>query len=355
LSLYPILRPLLFLLDPESSHRLTFKLLPLYSAHRTRRLPELPVTLAGLTFKNPVGLAAGLDKNAECIGPLAGFGFGFVELGTVTPKGQLGNPRPRLFRLTPQQALINRMGFPNGGVDVFLDNLQRAERPCPIGINIGKNKDTPNERALEDYLTALRAVYVHADYVTVNISSPNTPGLRALQQGTQLEALLAGLANERNILARANGKRVPLALKIAPDLDDEQIREIARLVERHGFDIVIATNTTVTRPHLDNVALAQESGGLSGRALKALSNGIVRKLYRALQGRVPIVGVGGIENADDAWEKMVAGADAIQLYTALIYRGPGIVRNIVEGLKQRVDESGSATLAQALARVRNAV
>jgi dihydroorotate dehydrogenase len=351
--LYPILRPLLFLLDPESSHRLTFKLLPIYSA-RGARVPELPVTIAGLTFRNPVGLAAGLDKNAECVGPLANFGFGSIELGTVTPKSQLGNPRPRLFRLTPQRALINRMGFPNGGVDAFLGNLRGAERPCPIGINIGKNKDTPNERALDDYLIALRAVYAYADYVAVNISSPNTPGLRALQQGAQLETLLAGLADGRDALARVDGKRVPLALKIAPDLDDEQIGEIARLVERHGFDMVIATNTTVTRPGMDNVALARESGGLSGRALKSLSTDIVRKLYRALQGRVPIVGVGGIENADDAWEKMIAGADAVQLYTALIYRGPGIVRDVVEGLKQRVAATGSATLSQALARARNA-
>jgi dihydroorotate dehydrogenase len=355
LPFYPLLRPLLFLLDPESSHRLTFKLLPLLRANPLARdcTPQLPTTIAGLALRNPVGLAAGLDKNAECVEPLAGFGFGFVELGTVTPRAQAGNPRPRLFRLTAERALINRLGFPNGGVDAFLANLQRARRSCPIGINIGKNKDTPNERALDDYLGALRAVYTFADYITVNISSPNTPGLRALQQGAQLETLLGGLADERRTLATKHGQRVPLALKVAPDLDDAQLEEIARLVEQHGFDMIIATNTTVARPRLAGVALAQETGGLSGRALAPLSTDVIRKLYRRLQGRVPIIGVGGIENADDAWEKLVAGADALQIYTALIYRGPTVVREIVDGLKQRVVASGSADLAAALKRVRS--
>jgi dihydroorotate dehydrogenase len=355
LPVYPLLRPLLFLLDPESSHRLTFKLLSLYRAGIPLQAcaPELPVTIAGLALKNPVGLAAGLDKNAECVEPLAGFGFGFIELGTVTPRAQAGNPRPRLFRLTAERALINRLGFPNSGVDAFLANLRRATRPCPIGINIGKNKDTPNEQALDDYLAALRAVYAYADYVTVNISSPNTPGLRALQQGAQLDSLLGGLANERRALGDVHGKRVPLALKVAPDLDDVQLAEIARVVEQHGIDMVIATNTTITRPGLDNVASAQEAGGMSGRALAALSTAVIRKLRNHLNGRVPIIGVGGIENSDDAWEKLVAGADAVQLYTALIYRGPGVVREIVNGLKRRVAATGAANLADALSRARS--
>ena len=351
MSLYPLLRPLLFLLDPESSHRLTFKLLPFYRRPLSRP-PELPARIAGLDFRNPVGLAAGLDKNAECVEPLARIGFGFVELGTVTPRKQEGNPAPRLFRLASQHALINRMGFPNRGVHAFLDSLSRARRTCHIGINIGKNKDTPNEQALDDYVAALRAVYPLADYVTVNISSPNTPGLRALQQGANLEALLDGLANERDALASSHGKRVPLALKIAPDLYDAQLMEIARLTEQYRFDMLIATNTTLTRPGLDAVTLAQETGGLSGPALKTLSTSVIRKLYGALQGRVPIIGVGGIENADDAWDKMVAGADAVQLYTALIYRGPAVVHDIVEGLKRRVAASGEATLAQALVHAR---
>ena len=341
----------MFLLDAESSHRLTFKLLPFYR-RLASRLPELPVRIAGLDLRNPVGLAAGLDKNAECVEPLSRIGFGFIELGTVTPQTQEGNPVPRLFRLVRERALINRMGFPNRGVQAFLDSLARTRRTCAIGINIGKNKDTPNEQALDDYTAALRAVYAHADYVAINISSPNTPGLRALQQGANLEVLLDGLANERDALASSHGKRVPLALKIAPDLYDAQLLEIARLTEHYRFDMLIATNTTLTRPGLDTVKLAEETGGLSGPALKALSTSVIRKLYSALQGRVPIIGVGGIENADDAWEKMVAGADAVQLYTALIYRGPAVVHDIVEGLKRRIAESGDATLAQALARAR---
>lgn len=344
---------MLFLLDPESSHRLAFRWLGM--RHRLApscATPALQTHVATLAFRNPVGLAAGLDKNAECVEPLAGFGFGFIELGTVTPRAQAGNPLPRLFRLTHKHSLINRMGFPNAGVDTFLQNLQRWNKPCPIGINIGKNKDTPNERALDDYVSALRAVYAHADYVTINISSPNTPGLRALQQGASLDALLGGLDKEREMLATAHGKRTPLALKVAPDLDDEQIDEIARLVERHHFDMLIATNTTITRPMLDAEPMAQETGGLSGRALKPLSTDVIRKLYRRLQGRVPIIGVGGIENADDAWEKLVAGADAVQIYTALIYRGTDVVREIVSGLKQRVEALGASTLADAISRAR---
>lgn len=357
LSLYSLLRPLLFRLDPEASHRLTFQTLrawhatPGTSALRCAP-PSLPTRVMGLDLKNPVGLAAGLDKNAECVGPFADLGFGCIELGTVTPRAQAGNPTPRLFRLTSVHALINRMGFPNGGLDAFLANLKQWQRDCPIGINIGRNKDTPNERALDDYLACLRAVYVHADYVTVNISSPNTPGLRALQDGNQLDALLGGLQRERAALAATHGKRVPLALKIAPDLDAEQIAGIARLVLEHDFDAVIATNTTITRPGLDREPMAGETGGLSGRPLRQLSTEVIGKLYSHLQGKIPIIGVGGIETADDAWEKLVAGADAVQLYTALIYHGPAVVRDIVDGLARRIKTAGHNTLADALAQAR---
>jgi dihydroorotate dehydrogenase len=360
--LYRLIRPLLFALDAETSHGLSFRLLHLfYLVPGVRilvrrcfkqRTPALPVTVMNLRFSNPIGLAAGLDKNAEHLAPLSDFGFGGLELGTVTPRPQPGNPRPRLFRLPHQAALINRMGFNNVGVETFLKNLQRQDRPCPIGINIGKNKDTPLEHALEDYLTALRAVYAHADYVTVNISSPNTAGLRDLQGEENLDALLCALKSEQAALTKIRGRYVPIALKIAPDLNDDQIAAIARLVREHRFDAVIATNTTITRPGLEHEPRAAEVGGLSGRPLKPLATAVIRKLYRHLQGQVPIIGVGGIENPDDAWDKLVAGADLIQIYSALIYQGPAVVRDIVTGLAARVQQSGAPTLAAALAQAR---
>lgn len=360
--MYRILRPLLFRLDAETSHRLSLAALHLLSrvpgarllvrALYARRVPALPLTLMGLAFRNPVGLAAGLDKNACHVPLLSDFGFGFVEVGTVTPRPQPGNPKPRLFRLPAQRAIINRMGFNNAGVAMFLNNLYRGQRLCPVGANIGRNKDTPNERAVEDYVTALRGVYPHVDYVAVNISSPNTAGLRELQEGENLETLLRSLKEEQQALARRHERYVPIALKIAPDLDDEQIAVIARLVQEHGFDAVIATNTTVARPGLDAEPLAQETGGLSGAPLRTRSTEVIRKLYAHLQGRVPIIGVGGIETAADAWEKLMAGADAIQIYTGFIYHGPAIVRDIVTGLARYVRERGCATLADAVARAR---
>lgn len=360
-AMYKLLRPLLFALDPELSHALSFGLLrgayrvpglaQLTHACLTRELPALPVEVMGLHFPNPVGLAAGLDKNAEYIQPLADFGFGWLEIGTVTPRPQPGNPRPRLFRLPEQEAIINRMGFNNAGVEVFLANLRAQPKPCLLGINIGKNRDTPTEAATEDYLRALRAVYAYADYVTVNISSPNTPGLRALQEGEALEPLLAALKREQAALAERHGRCVPLALKIAPDLDDAQIAIIAQLVEQHRFEAVIATNTTLTRPGLP-AALAAESGGLSGRPLKDLSTAVIRKLYAHLQGRVPIIGVGGVSSAQDAWEKMAAGADLVQIYSALIFQGPEVVREIVTGLAERVRASGKPGLRETLAQTR---
>lgn len=360
---YRFLRPLLFRFPAETSHRLIFTLLGFFyrvpgtgalaRSLFVRRLPTLPVSIMGLTFPNPVGLAAGLDKNAEHVQALADFGFGFLEVGTVTPRPQPGNPAPRMFRLARHAAIINRMGFNNVGVHRLVANLARQGRSCPVGINIGKNRDTPAEQAVDDYLSALRAVYAHADYVAVNISSPNTPGLRDLQNEAGLEALLRALKAEQAVLAEKHGRYVPIALKIAPDLDDTQIAVIAGRVLEHHFDAVIATNTTISRPGLAQEPLAAQTGGLSGRPLKPLSTEIIRKLHAHLRGKVPIIGVGGIENADDAWEKLLAGADLIQIYSGLIYEGPCLVREIVRGLAGRVAAAGCRDLTEAVARARN--
>jgi dihydroorotate dehydrogenase len=361
--LYRLIRPLLFALDAETSHRLTLGLLHAGSRFPgagalARRLlaatvPELPVNVMGLRFPNPVGLAAGLDKEACCASAFHDIGFGFVELGTVTPRPQPGNPRPRLFRLTTHTAIINRMGFNSGGLDTFLVNLRRTQRHGLIGINLGKNKDTPADRAVDDYLTGMRAVYPYADYITINISSPNTPGLRDLQEADALDVLLAGLRDEQERLALSHGHRVPLALKIAPDLDEASIDAVAGLLLTHQFDAVIATNTTTQRPGLDSEPLARETGGLSGLPLKPLSTRVIRQLYATLRGRIPIIGVGGIFTADDAWEKLVAGADLIQIYSALIYRGPEVVHHIVSGLADKVHAVGVATLDEAIQRTRH--
>ena len=363
-SVYSLIRPLLFALDAERSHDLTLGLLrtayrvpgiaTLMHRRYAGRTPALPVELMGLRFPNPVGLAAGLDKEARCVAPLLDFGFGFIELGTVTPQPQLGNPRPRLFRLTRHAAIINRMGFNSSGLDAFLENLAAQPRRGLIGINLGKNKLTPDTQAIDDYLTGLRAVYAHADYVTLNISSPNTPGLRALQDEAPLAALLASLKNEQSVLARTHGRSVPIALKIAPDLNDGEIDTIARLLVEHRFDAVIATNTTITRPGLEHDPTAREAGGLSGQQLRALSTKVIRRLHATLQGRVPIIGVGGIGNADEAWEKLVAGADLIQIYTAFIYQGPGVAGEIVRGLSEKVRALGATSLTDALRRARTA-
>ena len=360
--MYSLIRPLLFALNAERSHHLTLGLLR--AAYRlpgartlvrrccADRTPSLPVEIMGLRFPNPLGLAAGLDKEARCLAPLHDFGFGFIELGTVTPRPQPGNPKPRLFRLARQAAIINRMGFNSSGLDVFLANLAAQPRRGLIGINLGKNKLTPDAQACDDYLTGLRAVYAHADYVTLNISSPNTPGLRTLQDEAPLAALLAALKHEQGLLARAHGRHVPIALKIAPDLDDNEIDAIARLLLAHHMDAVIATNTTITRPGLEQEPLAHEAGGLSGRPLRALSTQVIRRLHATLQGRIPIIGVGGISNADEAWEKMVAGAGLVQLYTAFIYQGPGVVGEIVRGLAKKVHALGAISLADALQHAR---
>lgn len=357
--MYTLLRPLLFGLDAERSHDLALGLLHALDrfpggrrAWRalTPAAPALATTLMGFPLRNPVGLAAGLDKNARAFGPLAELGFGFLELGTVTPRPQSGNPRPRLFRLPAHDALINRMGFNNCGVERFLKNLARAPRPpCPIGINLGKNRDTPLERAVDDYMTGLRAVYAVADYVSVNVSSPNTVGLRALQDAHALEALLGALKTEQAALAQRHGRYVPIALKVAPDLDDAAIAALARVVRALGMDAVIATNTTVSRPGLE---AADIEGGLSGRPLASLSTSAIRRLRAAAGAGFPIIGVGGVFSADDAWEKLLAGADAVQLYTGLIYRGPSLPARIVRGLAERVAALGARDLPHALSLAR---
>lgn len=360
--MYDLVRPLLFLLDPETGHRLALAALStpgvpgVLRALYGRRVPALPVETMGLRFSNPVGLAAGLDKDAECLAGLAALGFGFLELGTVTPRPQPGNPPPRLFRLPRARALVNRLGFPSAGLETFVARLQRAGRPpCVLGVNLGKNRDTPNDQAAADYTAGLRAVYPHADYVAINVSSPNTPGLRTLQEGQALAQLLAALKAEQTALAAQHGRYVPLALKIAPDLDDHQIAEIAELVRAYRLDAIIATNTTLDRPAgLARESPANEAGGLSGAPLAPRSTEVIRRLFAHLDGEIPIIGVGGIMNAEDAWEKLLAGATLVQVYTGLIYEGPSLVGEIVRGLESKCRALGAATLAEAVAKARSA-
>jgi dihydroorotate dehydrogenase len=352
----------LFLLPAETAHRATLALLRLLYAVPglpalvrwiyARHVPKLPLKLLGLTFQNPVGLAAGLDKNAKCLRAFADLGFGFVEVGTVTPRPQPGNPPPRLFRLKPRAAIINRMGFNNVGLTEFAENVRAQGKPCVVGINLGKNKDTPMENALDDYRSGLRVVYELADYVTINVSSPNTANLRDLQQSENLKALLAGLKAEQVKLAAAHHRAVPLAVKIAPDLSDEEIRAIAKLLRDEKIDAVIATNTTLARDNVEGLAYANEAGGLSGRPLKERATHVIAVLYQELQGDIPIIGVGGIENAADAWDKLVAGAELIQLYTGFVYAGPGLIAEIVHGLQERARFYGTNDWREAVLAAR---
>jgi dihydroorotate dehydrogenase len=339
--LYSLFRPLLFALDPETAHDAALAGLDaadsLGLAQRMApHLPRAPVEVMGLTFPNRVGLAAGLDKNARHIDGLARFGFGFIECGTVTPRPQPGNARPRLFRLPEAEALVNRLGFNNDGVERFLANVARA-RFGPksggiLGLNIGKNFDTSNARAVDDYLICLRAVYPHASYVSVNISSPNTAGLRELQEDAALTSLLAALKAEQAALAQRHGKYTPLAVKLAPDLSPEAIRQIARILIAQRCDGVIATNTTVDRSAVAGHAHAGEAGGLSGRPLKDKATAVIRELAAELGGALPIIGVGGIMSGADAREKIAAGATLVQIYTGLIYKGPELVAEIATAL-----------------------
>lgn len=335
--LYPIFKSIAFRMDPEKVHDHTLKLLqktcrPGKPHFLAGRVPDKPVELMGLRFANPVGLAAGMDKNGSCIDGFASLGFGFLELGTVTPLPQPGNPRPRLFRLPEHEGIINRMGFNNDGVTALLENLGRAQYRGIVGINIGKNFNTPIERAGADYLLGLRAVYRRADYVAVNISSPNTSNLRELQKGDAFTTLLRSLADTRQALIKETGKITPIAVKIAPDLDEAQLDFISEALVSAGMDAVIATNTTLDRTTVSGHPRASETGGLSGAPVRAKSTAVIRGLSQRLAGRVPIIGVGGIFSADDAKEKLDAGASLLQVYSGLIYRGPGLIGEIVRGL-----------------------
>lgn len=337
MSAYAFTRPLFFALDPETAHSLALGALDRAACLGATRVlagapVDDPVEVMGLRFGNRVGLAAGLDKNGAHVEALAAIGFGFVEVGTVTPRAQSGNPRPRLFRLPEREALINRMGFNNDGVDALIANVRARRWRGILGINIGKNADTPIERAADDYRIGLERVYPHADYVAVNISSPNTAQLRELQGGDALDDLLGTLQERRAGLAAEHGRQVPIAVKIAPDLDDSQIEAIAALLVRHGIDAVIATNTTVSRDAVGGQRHADERGGLSGTPLLEAANHVVRALRASLPGGFPIIGVGGIMSADDARAKLVAGATLVQLYTGLIYRGPALVRSCAHAL-----------------------
>ncbi|MBC7917200.1 MAG: quinone-dependent dihydroorotate dehydrogenase [Rhodoferax sp.] len=350
---YALARRVLFSLDAEVAHEITMAGLaatqgnPLKLAYCATAVDD-PLEVAGLKFPNRVGMAAGLDKNARCIDGLGAMGFGFVEVGTVTPLAQSGNPKPRMFRLPEANALINRLGFNNEGLDAFIANVQRSalrrqkNSSLLLGLNIGKNAATPIERATEDYLTCLDGVYAHADYITVNVSSPNTKNLRSLQSDEALDALLGALAERREMLAQRHGQRKPIFLKIAPDLDEAQIAVIAATLQRYGCDSkgkvtnawgVIGTNTTLARDAVKGMSHAEEAGGLSGAPVLAKSNAVIAQLRSALGPQFPIIGVGGILSADDAVSKIKAGADVVQIYTGLIYRAPDLVRDAAMAIK----------------------
>ncbi|ROZ72354.1 quinone-dependent dihydroorotate dehydrogenase [Ramlibacter sp. WS9] len=338
---YSLARPFLFGLDAETAHELTMHSLarvqgtPLEWAYCSGMVDD-PIELAGLKFPNRVGLAAGLDKNARCIDGLGAMGFGFVEVGTVTPLPQPGNPKPRMFRLPKANALINRLGFNNDGLEAFVANVKRSsfrKKGRILGLNIGKNAATPIENATSDYLVGLDGVYPHADYVTVNISSPNTSNLRSLQGDEALEGLLGAIAQRRETLARQYGRKVPVFVKIAPDLDEAQVEVIAAALKRHAMDGVVATNTTISRDAVKGLPHAGEAGGLSGSPVLEASNRVIGLLRAALGPKFPIIGVGGIMSADDAVSKIRAGADVVQIYTGLIYRGPDLVSQSARAIK----------------------
>ncbi len=332
---------MLFAMDAETAHEFTFSSLETLKSTGllppSRPLPGREVLLAGLRFPNPIGLAAGLDKNAAHLDALGSFGFGFMEVGTVTPRPQPGNPKPRMFRIPEHQAVINRLGFNNLGLKTFIDHVQQSEwarnRRGVLGLNIGKNADTPIEKADDDYLTCLEGVYPFADYITINISSPNTKNLRDLQNEDALERLLSRLKERQSALTKTHGKQVPLFLKIAPDLNDDQIRAITDVLKRHGFDGLIATNTTLSRDAVAGSKFAQEAGGLSGAPLLNASNQVIRKCRDALGPTFPIIGVGGVLSGEDAQSKIAAGADLVQVYSGLIYRGPALVSEAVRATR----------------------
>lgn len=338
--MYALARPFLFCLDAERAHDLA--LASIEAAHRTGTIrlltakpQSLPAEAFGLRFANPVGLAAGLDKNGAYVDALAALGFGFVEVGTTTPRAQPGNPKPRMFRLPEYEAVINRLGFNNGGVDALVRNVERAKFGGVLGINIGKNKDTPNERAVDDYLLCLERVYPRASYVTVNISSPNTQGLRDLQQEETLKRFVGLLREAQERLAARHGARKPMLLKIAPDLSEAELDAIADVLLHAGIDGLICTNTTIDRSAVAGHRHAAESGGLSGKPVFAKSTEVLRGMARRLGGRIPLVGVGGIVGGGDAAAKIAAGATLVQFYTGLVYRGPGLIGDCVEAIRAR--------------------
>lgn len=334
---YPFVRQALFQLDAERAHNLTFQQLrrisgtPLEKLIR-QNLPSKPVSCMGLTFKNPLGLAAGLDKNGECIDALGALGFGSIEIGTVTPRPQPGNDKPRIFRLPEAEALINRMGFNNHGVDNLVENVKKAHYDGILGINIGKNKDTPVEQGEDDYLICMDKIYPYAGYIAINISSPNTPGLRSLQYGEALDSLLSSIKNKQQSLQAYHHKYVPVAVKIAPDLTEEELIQVADSLVRHNIDGVIATNTTLDRSLVQGMTHCNEAGGLSGRPVQLKSTEIIRRLSQELAGRLPIIGVGGIDSVIAAREKMAAGASLVQIYSGFIYKGPPLIKDIVTHL-----------------------
>lgn len=343
---YALTRPFLFGLDPEQAHDLTLGALariqhtPLVCAVSQPRIAD-PVDIAGLKFPNRIGLAAGLDKNGRCIDGLGAMGFGFIEVGTVTPLAQPGNPKPRMFRLPEANALINRLGFNNAGLDTFIDNVKRSrfrKSGGILGLNIGKNAATPIENAADDYLRGLDGVYAHADYVTVNISSPNTKNLRALQSDAALDALLSAVQARKANLAQQHGRQVPVFVKIAPDLSEAEVELVAATIKRVGIDGVIGTNTTIARDAVKHLPHGEETGGLSGAPVFEASNRVIRQLRTALGSGVPIIGVGGVMSGDDARAKIAAGADLVQVYTGFIYKGPELVTEIARSLANQREQ-----------------
>jgi len=335
-SLYGVARPLLFSLDPETAHGLTLKLADAAARFSVfPKVPSCPVRAMGLYFQNPVGAAAGLDKHAEHVETLAALGFGFLELGGVTPRPQPGNPRPRLFRLTQAQAMINRFGLNSIGVEAFAENLRRARARVIIGANVGKNRQTPNERAVEDYERCLEVLYPHVDYLSINVSSPNTPGMRELQSPQHLSTLLRRLHERREALREHHGRQVALVLKISPDVDDAEIRNIADLARREKVDGLTASNTTLSRAGVEGMRHAAEDGGLSGAPLRGKANSVIERLASILHGEIPLIGVGGIMRGEDAAERFSSGASLIQLYSGLVYRGPGLIAECVSAYPAR--------------------
>jgi len=324
--LYSLVRPLLFSLDPETAHHASLRLAGL---SLRRKVFSKPLRVMGIDFPNPVGLAAGLDKHAEHVDALARLGFGFLELGGVTPRPQPGNPRPRLFRLPEARAIINRYGLNSVGVDAFVENLKQARSKAVIGVNIGKNKDTPNERAADDYERCMEAVYPLAHYVSINVSSPNTPGLRELQSAQFLTDLLSRLTRKRSLLRERHGRHVALVLKVSPDLDDAALRDLAEAARRERIDAIAATNTTVSREDVQGLRHADEAGGLSGAPLFQRSTRVLHTLASLLKGEIPLIGVGGIMSGADAHAKFAAGASLVQVYSGLVYRGPRLISECV--------------------------